>query len=132
LVTEFDAAMELGRWIADDEADSGSDLLVAIGYRAGRASTAALLAGLLDLEPVQAIGTQPGVGLLSDLDDTGWMRLVAAVRDGLRRARDGQIPPGPAGLLKAVAGAKLTVLTGLLLQAAVRRTPVVLDGAAAA
>jgi nicotinate-nucleotide--dimethylbenzimidazole phosphoribosyltransferase len=52
------------------------------------------------------------------------------VRDGLRRTR----PVGrePQGLLRVAGGADLAALVGFLAQAARRRTPVVLDGAATA
>ncbi len=66
----------------------------------------------------------------SGIDDLAWMRKCAAIRDALRR--------GPAGagrplkLLGAVGGADLAAATGFLLQCAVRRTPVVLDGVVSA
>ena len=51
---------------------------------------------------------------------------AAAIRDALRRARPHA--RDPLALLRVAAGADLAVLTGFLLQAAVRRTPVLLDG----
>jgi nicotinate-nucleotide--dimethylbenzimidazole phosphoribosyltransferase len=69
---------------------------------------------------VRAVGRSTGV------DDAGWARKVTAVRDGLRRARPRQ--DDPLGLLACVGGADLACLAGVLVQAAVRRTPVVLDG----
>ena len=54
------------------------------------------------------------------------MRKCAAIRDGLRRARP--VLGDQLRLLAAVGGADLTAMTGFLLQSAVRKMPVVLDG----
>ncbi len=78
-----------------------------------------VLAALLDLEPVQAVGTATG---------PSWAGQVTGVRDGLRTARLHLADPEQ--LLTALGSAPLAVLTGVLAQAAVRRTPVVLDGSA--
>ena len=64
------------------------------------------------------------------IDDALWMRRCAAVRDTMRRGRP--ILADHVGLLAAVGGADLAAMTGLLLQAAARRTPVLLDGVATA
>lgn len=71
-------------------------------------------------EPVEIVGRGTGI------DDAGWIRKTAAIRDGMRRAR--RHVHDPLSLLAAVAGADLTALAGFLAQAAVRRTPVILDG----
>ena len=54
------------------------------------------------------------------------MRKAAAVRDALRRAKPA--PHDPLALLRVAGGADLAALAGFCLQAAVRRTPVLLDG----
>lgn len=101
---------------ADDLVDGGCDLLVA-GADLDPVPGLVVLAALLDLEPVQAVGTAAG---------PDWAAQTTGVRDGLRTAR---LHIGdPEALLDAVGSAPLAVLTGVLLQAAVRRTPVVLDG----
>lgn len=102
---------------ADELADGGCDLLV-VGSAGDPVPGLVVLAALLDLEPVQAVGTAAGAD---------WAALTTGVRDGLRTAR---LHVGdPDGLLRAVGSAALAHLTGLLAQSAVRRTPVVLDGA---
>lgn len=106
-----------GQREADDLADGGADLLV-LGSGGDQVAGLVVLAALLDLEPVQAVGTAAG-------DD--WARLATGVRDGLRAAR--MHVGDPDGLLRDVGSGALARLTGLLLQSAVRRTPVVLDGA---
>jgi nicotinate-nucleotide--dimethylbenzimidazole phosphoribosyltransferase len=119
---EFDTAFELGRSIADEEVDAGCDLLIPGDMGIGNTTpAAALVAGLLDLEPVAVVGRGTGV------DDVGWMRKTTAIRDALRRARHADATE-PEALLRIVGGRDLATLAGLLVQAGARRTPVVLDG----
>ena len=72
------------------------------------------------LEPVAVIGRGTGI------DDAGWSRKTAAVRDALHRARPAR--SDPVGLLAVCGGADLAAMAGFCAQAAVRRTPVLLDG----
>ncbi|HET9138712.1 nicotinate-nucleotide--dimethylbenzimidazole phosphoribosyltransferase [Actinophytocola sp.] len=118
---EVRAALAAGRAVADEEVDSGADLLVAGDMGIGNTTPAAVLvAAVTGAEPVTVIGRGTGI------DDAGWMRKAAAVRDALRRAR--RVRNDPVALLRTVAGADLAAVTGFLAQAAVRRTPVLLDG----
>jgi nicotinate-nucleotide--dimethylbenzimidazole phosphoribosyltransferase len=105
-----------GQAQADELADRGCDLLL-VGASGDQVAGLVVLAALLDLEPVQAVGTAAGAD---------WARLATGVRDGLRGAR--MYVGDPDGLLEAVGSAPLARLTGLLAQSAARRTPVVLDG----
>ncbi|GAA4388356.1 nicotinate-nucleotide--dimethylbenzimidazole phosphoribosyltransferase [Tsukamurella soli] len=115
------AAIAVGRAIADDEIDSGADLLVAGDMGIGNTTPAAVLIGTItDNEPAVVIGRGTGI------DDNGWMRKVAAVRDGMWRARPSA--RDPKSLLRKAGGADLAAMAGFLAQAALRRTPVVLDG----
>jgi nicotinate-nucleotide--dimethylbenzimidazole phosphoribosyltransferase len=116
-VVPTDGSREEGSRQADALADAGCDLLV-VGSGGDQVAGLVVLAALLDLEPVQAVGTRSG---------PDWARLTTAVRDGLRPAR--QHVGDPDRLLHTVASPPLAHLTGLLAQSAVRRTPVVLDGA---
>ena len=118
---EAEQALAAGAAVADEEVDGGADLLVAGDLGIGNTTPAAVLvATLADVEPVRVIGRGSGV------DDAAWMRKVAAIRDALRRARP--FAQDPVALLAVAAGADLAALTGFLVQAAVRRTPVLLDG----
>lgn len=118
---EVHAALAAGRAVADDEVDSGADLLIAGEMGIGNTTAASvLIAALTGAEPVVVVGRGTGV------DDRGWMRKTAAVRDALRRARPFAREPVP--LLRTAGGADLAGLAGFLAQAAVRRTPVLLDG----
>lgn len=115
------AALAAGRAIADEEIDSGADLLIAGEMGIGNTTPATVLVGLLtDSEPVVVVGRGTGI------DDNGWIRKTAAVRDGMRRARPHARVP--LELLRTVAGAEVTAMAGFLAQAALRRTPVILDG----
>ena len=118
---EAAAAFRLGRAVADAEIDEGADLLVPAVLGVGASGpAAALVTALCDQEPAAMTGRGSGI------DDNAWMRKCVAVRDGLRRARTAG--SDPIALLAAVGGADLAAVAGLLLQAAVRRTPALVDG----
>lgn len=110
--------LEAGAARADAAADAGAGLLVVHG--AGEDAGALLvLAVLLALEPVRAVGTGGGAG---------WTERVLAVRDGLARAR---VHRGdPETLVRVVQADAVAELAGVLAQAARRRTPALLDGSA--
>ncbi|BDH58122.1 hypothetical protein MTP03_30610 [Tsukamurella sp. PLM1] len=115
------AAIAAGRRIADEEVDSGADLLIAGDMGIGNTTPAAVLIGALtETEPVLVVGRGTGI------DDNAWMRKAAAVRDGMYRARPHT--GNPKALLRTAAGADIAAMAGFLAQAAVRRTPVILDG----
>lgn len=115
------AAVDAGRSIADEEVDSGADLLIAGDMGIGNTTPATtLIAALTGSEPVAVIGRGTGI------DDAGWARKVSAIRDALYRARG--VVADPLGLLRVCGGADLAAMAGFLAQAAVRRTPVLLDG----
>lgn len=115
------AAIAAGRRIADEEVDSGADLLIAGDMGIGNTTPAAVLVGALtETEPVLVVGRGTGI------DDNAWMRKAAAIRDGMYRARPHT--GNPKALLRTVSGADIAAMAGFLAQAAVRRTPVILDG----
>ena len=114
-------AVAAGRACADELVDSGADLLIAGDMGIGNTTPAAVLVGTLTRrEPVEVVGRGTGI------DDDGWMRKAAAIRDGMRFGRIHR--DDPIALLAAVAGPDLAAMAGFLAQAAVRRTPVLLDG----
>jgi nicotinate-nucleotide--dimethylbenzimidazole phosphoribosyltransferase len=118
---EVVAAIEAGRRIADEEVDSGADLLIAGDMGIGNTTPATtLIAALTGAEPVAVVGRGTGV------DDAGWARKTAAIRDALYRTR--RLSADPVALLRICGGADLAAMTGFLAQAALRRTPVLLDG----
>jgi nicotinate-nucleotide--dimethylbenzimidazole phosphoribosyltransferase len=118
---EAEAAFAAGMAIADEEVDGGADLLIPGDMGIGNTTPAAALIGLLSSRDAAAV-TGRGTGI----DDEGWMRKTAAVRDAMRRGRDRRADQ--LALLATVGGADFAAMTGFLLQAAVRKTPVILDG----
>ncbi len=114
-------AVALGRQLVDEEVDGGTDLLIpaAVGMDAALPATA-LIATLSRTEPIWALG----FGAIRD--DAEWARWCRVIRDCRRRADGG--PDEPFRLLALIGGADVAVLAGVLVQAAVRRTPVLLDG----
>ena len=75
-------AIAAGQRIADEEVDSGADLLIAGDMGIGNTTAAAVLvAALANAEPVAVVGFGTGI------DDAGWARKIAAVRDALFRTR---------------------------------------------
>lgn len=118
---EATAAVQAGRRVADEEVDAGADLLIAGDMGIGNTTAATtLIAALTGTEPVLAVGRGTGI------DDAAWSRKTAAVRDALYRSR--AVHSDPVALLAACGGADLAAMAGFCAQAAVRRTPLLLDG----
>lgn len=115
-------AFALGRLAVEQEVDGGADVLLA-GHIAGddAACVAALASVLTGAEPAKVVRRGPDAG--------PWMRTVEVVRDSRHRAKT--LAAQPISLLAAVGGPDLAALAGVLVQAAERRTPVLLDGPAA-
>ncbi|MER7723792.1 nicotinate-nucleotide--dimethylbenzimidazole phosphoribosyltransferase [Streptomyces sp. NPDC096323] len=125
-VEEAVQAVRLGMAIADEEADSGTDLVVLGDLSVGGTTAAATLIAALCGTDASVVTGRGGAGI----DDLAWMRKCAAVRDALRRARP--VLGDQVELLATVGGADLAAMTGFLLQCAVRRLPVILDGVVSA
>ncbi|MBB1246685.1 nicotinate-nucleotide--dimethylbenzimidazole phosphoribosyltransferase [Streptomyces durbertensis] len=123
---EAEAALRAGIALADEEADSGTDLVVLGDLSVGGTTAAGILIAALCGTDASVVTGRGGGGI----DDLAWMRKCAAIRDGLRRARP--VTGDPVSLLAAVGGADLAAMTGFLLQCAARRTPVILDGVVSA
>jgi nicotinate-nucleotide--dimethylbenzimidazole phosphoribosyltransferase len=107
---------------ADAEVDSGAELLVlAVPESAVPVAAAVLVAALTDTEPVRVIRT--------GLETSAWIEAVREVRERRRRAMP--LRHEPDRLLAEVGTGIEAAAAGLLLQAAQRRTPVVVDGLSA-
>jgi nicotinate-nucleotide--dimethylbenzimidazole phosphoribosyltransferase len=118
---EAETAFRNGIAIADEEVDGGADLLIPGELGVASSTVAAVLvAALTDSEPVKVIGRGSGI------DDRTWMHKVVAIRDARHRARPHAADP--IRLLSVAGGADVAAMTGFLVEAAVRRTPVLLDG----
>ncbi len=89
---------------------------------ANTTSAAAVLAALLFVEPELVCGRGTGV------DDAGLARKVDAVRRALAANADSVAIGEPIGVLVAVGGFEIGVLSGVVLGAAAARIPVLMDG----
>lgn len=119
---QAEQAVRLGIAVADEEADSGTDLVVLGDLSVGGTTAASTLIAALCGTDASVVTGRGGAAI----DDLAWMRKCAAIRDALRRARP--VLGDQLELLATVGGADLAAMTGFLLQCAVRRLPVILDG----
>ena len=119
---EAEAAFRAGVAVADEEADSGTDLVVLGDVSVGGTTAAGVLVAALCGTDASVVTGRGGLAI----DDLAWMRKCSAIRDALRRARP--VLGDQLQLLATVGGADLAAITGFLLQSAVRKMPVVLDG----
>ena len=118
---DAERALSAGMAIADEEVDSGADVLIPGDMGIGNTTPAAVLtAAFTGAEAAEVVGRGTGI------DDAAWMRKAGVVRDALRRSRT--VLADPVQVLASVGGADFAAMTGFLVQAAVRRTPVILDG----
>ncbi|MEU9508242.1 nicotinate-nucleotide--dimethylbenzimidazole phosphoribosyltransferase [Micromonospora sp. NPDC048170] len=118
---EARAAVEIGIRVADELIDAGAGILLTGDMGIGNTTpAAALIAAFAGIDPAETTGRGTGV------DDATYARKVDVVRAALlRHAPD---PADPLGVLAAVGGLEHAALAGLILGAAARRTPVLLDG----
>lgn len=115
------AAVQTGIRIADELIDAGAGILLTgdMGI-ANTTPAAALIAAFTGADPLDTTGRGTGI------DDPTYAHKVAVVRAAL--ARHAPDPADPLGVLAAVGGLEHAALAGLILGAAARRTPVLLDG----
>src|SRR5699024_572674 len=114
-------AIAAGRVVADQEVDSGAELLIPGDMGIGNTTVAATL-GAATL----GVGADEVVGAGTGVDDEGRTRKIHAVDAALRRTVGRH--DDPVTVLAALGGACAAATTGFLLQAGVRGVPVLLDG----
>lgn len=122
--SQMRAALQAGWAEAERAVDEGIELIVLAAAGAGAATAAtAVIAAVTGAEATPLLSR---VVTPDGYDDEAWMRRSAAVRDALHRVRrrDGD----PRTVLMALGGSDLAAATGILLGAASRRTPVMIDG----
>ncbi|MFI0795655.1 nicotinate-nucleotide--dimethylbenzimidazole phosphoribosyltransferase [Micromonospora rubida] len=118
---EARAAVETGIRIARELIDAGAGILLTGDMGIGNTTpAAALVAVFTGVDPAEATGRGTGV------DDPTYARKIGVVRAAL--ARHAPDPADPLGVLAAVGGLEHAALAGLILGAAARRVPVLLDG----
>lgn len=118
---ETHAAVETGITVAITLVDEGNNVLLTgdMGI-ANTTASAALIAAFTGEDPTRVTGRGTGI------DNQTLARKTDVVRAALARHRPD--PSDPIGVLAAFGGLEHAALTGLLLGAAARRTPVILDG----
>ncbi|SCL21832.1 nicotinate-nucleotide--dimethylbenzimidazole phosphoribosyltransferase [Micromonospora inyonensis] len=118
---EARAAVETGIRVADELIAAGAGILLTGDMGIGNTTpSAALVAAFTGADPAEVTGRGTGV------DDETYQRKMDVVRRALRRHRPD--PADPLGALAAVGGLEHAALAGLILAAAARRIPVLLDG----
>ncbi|BAU96533.1 nicotinate-nucleotide--dimethylbenzimidazole phosphoribosyltransferase [Corynebacterium suranareeae] len=118
---QVERALEIGKRIADQEVDAGADILIPGDLGIGNTTVAAALVGTFTLaEPVVVVGRGSGI------DDETWKTKVSAIRDAMFRVRD--LRQDPIEIARKISSPDLAAMAGFIAQAAVRRTPVLLDG----
>jgi NaMN:DMB phosphoribosyltransferase len=113
-------AVTAGAVAADEAVDSGCDLIVLSAVVDAELS-GTLVALLLRLSATEVVGDSAHLG------DDDWAALVAGIRDRTHAIRSQE--DDPVAVLDGVGSPVLAALVGVLLRAAARRTPVLLDGA---
>ncbi|MGI5237058.1 bifunctional adenosylcobinamide kinase/adenosylcobinamide-phosphate guanylyltransferase [Dactylosporangium sp. CA-139066] len=120
-----DAALTLGWRLADAAANEGVDILVLASCGAGSdAAAAAIVAVLTGAEPTALLGRV--VDASGFVDDAAWIRKVGAIRDARHRIRNRSREPHV--ILSMLGGGDIAVATGIVLGAASRRLPIMVDG----
>jgi hypothetical protein len=115
-------ALDWGIATADDAVDDGTDLLLlSIPVPPDEVTWQVAAAQVLGLDAVEAAGW-PG----PELSDHEWIARVTRIRDGLKLVHGDR--KDLYRLLHLLEHRELLAGTGLLLQAAARRTPAILDG----
>lgn len=118
---EATRAFGVGIAVADEEVDAGTDLLIAGDMGIGNSTiAAAITAAVTGVASGQVVGRGTGV------DDAGLARKTEVIAAALARV-DATARAG-LDLLRELGGADVAAMSGFLLGAAARRTPVVLDG----
>ncbi|MEJ5920546.1 nicotinate-nucleotide--dimethylbenzimidazole phosphoribosyltransferase [Corynebacterium sp. H78] len=119
---EVEKAIHVGIALANKAVDEGADLLIPGDLGIGNTTPAAAMIGAITgTEPVVVVGRGTGI------DDEGWKIKTAAIRDAMFRVR--RLRNEPVEVLRRISSPDLTAMAAFLAQAAVRRTPCILDGA---
>lgn len=121
-VEEGQQAVEHGRQLVRDEIELGLDIALTGDMGIGNTTaSAALICALGHLDPEDVVGRGTGV------DDDGLERKRDAVRKALEVNAE-RIRQGPLEALAAVGGLEIAGLAGVIIEAASRRRPVLIDG----
>jgi nicotinate-nucleotide--dimethylbenzimidazole phosphoribosyltransferase len=121
-VDEARQAIDHGRQLVLDEMEHGLDVALTGDMGIGNTTaSAALICALTGLDPQDVVGRGTGV------DDAGLSRKREAVRAALNVNAE-RTARGPLDALAAVGGLEIAGLVGVIIEAASRRKPVMIDG----
>jgi nicotinate-nucleotide--dimethylbenzimidazole phosphoribosyltransferase len=118
-IAEAEQAISAGRQLADEAVDGGADLLIPGDMGIGNTTAASAIVGVCAGAEASAV-TGRGTGI----DDA----TLARKRDVVAAAMARAVTDDAVTLVSSVGGADIAAMAGFLAQAAVRRTPVLLDG----
>lgn len=118
---EAQASLALGAALADDAIDSGADVLLPGDMGIGNTAVASTIIGLLTGNAADDV-TGRGTGI----DDDVLARKRAAIAAAMDRGRE--VVDDPTALLARVGSPDIAAMSGLLVRAAERGVPVILDG----
>ena len=118
---EAASAITAGLEIVETELDRGLDLVGTGDMGIGNTSTSSAIVAAITGRSVSSV-TGRGTGL----DEQGWRRKVAVIERALEVNRPN--PADPIDVLSNVGGYEIAGLVGVMLGAASRRIPVVIDG----
>lgn len=118
---EAQRALAIGIEMAGQIIDEGAKLLIVGEVGIGNTTaSSAILAALTGADPDEIVGRGTG------LDDAGWQRKKAVVREALALHRPDA--DRPLDVLAKVGGLEIGAMAGAMIGAAARRVPVLLDG----
>ncbi len=118
---QAERALETGINLAREAAESGIDILGTGDMGIGNTTASTALISALSGAPVREI-TGRGTGV----DDTALERKIRVIESALRI--NSPDAADPLGVLAALGGYEIAGIAGLILGAAIERTPVVIDG----
>lgn len=120
-VPETEAAIQVGLDVLEAEYAKGLDLVATGDMGIGNTTPSAAITAVLTGQPVEDV-TGRGTGL----DDQGLARKIAVIKEAI--AVNQVEGKSALEILAALGGFEIAGLTGLVLGAAARRVPVVVDG----
>jgi len=118
---EAEAAVHLGRTLADEAIDAGADVLIAGDMGIGNTAVAATLIGLLTDHTAEQV-TGRGTGVTDEV----LLRKQQAVAAAMERGRP--VASDPIRLVTTVGSPDIAAMAGYLARSAERGVPAILDG----
>ncbi len=120
---ELSQALEVGAKLADEAAAAGHSLLAVGEMGIGNTTSASVITcALTGARAAHATGRGTG------LDDAAHARKIAVIEATLRMHCTGHASLAPLEILRRVGGLEIAAMTGMVLAAARKRIPIVVDG----